>query len=189
MAYTPCAQNLGANIAIACATPPKPGFTGQGVLIDLGNVTPNIVVSGTNERILTSITLASGDKVAVVDNVWRDPFSGSQRALNVENGRAVFDLQLSMRVPLRSADAAKNIVEPLAKSHFIGIFPTVDNKFLVYGYYGKFQASEMTQNEGENGGDCVVTMASQEPFYVTELWDTDYATTKAIYDALVAKAF
>ena len=130
-----------------------------------------------------------GDKCAVVDNVWRDPFSGSQRALNVENGRPVYDLQLSMRVPLRSADASKNIVEPLAKSHFIGIFPTVDNKFLVYGYYGKFQASEMTQNEGENGGDCMVTMASQEPFYVTELWDTDYVTTKAIYDALVAKAF
>lgn len=189
MAYSPCAQNLGANIQQSCSNPSQPGFTGQGVLIDLGNVTPTVVVDGTNPRILTSIAVSGGAKVCVVDNVWKDPFSGSQRALNVENGRPAYDLTLSMRVPLRDADAALNIIEPLAKSRFLGVFPTVDNKFLVYGYYGKFQASEMTQNEGENGGDCVVTMSSQEPFYVTELLDTDYATTKVIYDALVAAAF
>lgn len=189
MAYTPCALNLAANIAQDCSNPPRPGFKGEGVLIDLGNVTPKVVVDAQNPRLLTSITLGESDHCAVVDNVWRDPFADSQRALNVENGRPVYDLTLSLRVPLRSAEAAAEIVEPLAKSTFLGIFPTIDNRFLVYGYYGKFQASEQTQNEGENGGDVVCTMSSQEPYFVTELLDTDYATTKTMYDALVAKAF
>lgn len=190
MAYTPCAQNLGANIQQDCNNPFRAGFTGEGVLIDLGAVTPAVVVDNTNPRVLTSIAITgANDHCAVVDNVWRDPFTDSSRALNTENGRPAYDLTLSMRVPLRDAASAKDIVEPLAKSHFLGVFPTIDNKFLVYGYYGKFQASEQTQNEGENGGDVVVTMTSQEPYFVTELLDTDYATTKAIYDALVAKAF
>lgn len=189
MAYTPCAANLAANIAQDCANPPRPGFTGEGVLIDLGNATITPVVDSNNPRIIKSLSIGASDKCCVVDNVWANPFADSSRALNIENGRAVYDLTLSVRIPLRSADAAMNIVEPLAKSRFIGIFPTVDNKFLVYGYYGKFQATEQTQNEDENGGDVVATMTSQEPYFCCELFDTDYATTKAMYDALVAKAF
>lgn len=172
-----------------CANPPRAGFKGDGVLIDLGNVSPTVTVDSSNPRILKSISLESGDKVAVVDNVWRDPFSGSARSMNSESGRVTYDNTIAMRVPVRSAEASAKIIEPLAKSHFLGIFPTIDGKFLVYGYYGKLQASEQTQNEGENGGDFAVTLSSNEPYAICELWDTDYATTKAVYDALVAKAF
>lgn len=189
MAYTPCAQNLGANIAADCANPPRAGFKGDGVLIDLGAVTPTYTIDSQNPRVFKSITLGSGDHCAAVDNVWRDPFSGSSRTLNAESGRVTFDNTIAMRIPVRTAEGSKNIVEPLAKSHFLGIFPTIDNRFLVYGYYGKFQASEITQNEGENGGDFAATLAENTPYAVCELWDTDYATTKAVYDALVAKAF
>lgn len=189
MAYTPCAQNLGANIAADCANPPRAGFTGEGILIDLGAVTPTTTVDSTNPRILKSISLGSGDHCAVVDNVWRDPFSGSARTMNAESGRVTYDDTLVLRIPARTAAVAKDVIEPLAKSHFLGVFPTVDNRFLVYGFYGKFQASEQSQNEGENGGDFSVTMSVNEPYAVVELWDTDYATTKTVYDALKAKAF
>lgn len=189
MAYTACANNLGANIAYDCANPPRPGFLGEGLLIDLGVVTPAVTLDSSNPRILKVITLESGDHVCVVDNVYRDPFSGSARTMNAESGRVTYDNTLSLRVPVRDAAASKDIIEPLAKSHFLGIFPTVDKKFLVYGWYGKFQASEQTQNEGENGGDFAVTMTTNEPYAVVELWDTDYATTKALYDGLKAKAF
>lgn len=189
MAYTPCANNLGANIQASCSNPPVAGFVGEGVLIDMNDVTLTATADGSNPRILTALSVASGDKVCVVDNVWRDPFTGSARTMNAENGRVMYDTTIALRVPDRSADGAKDVIEPLAKGRFLGVFPTIDNKFLVYGYYGKFQASEQTQNEGENGGDWAVTMQSSEPYAVVELKSTDYAATKAIYDALKAKAF
>lgn len=187
MAYTPCAATLGANIAVDCSNPPRAGFTGEGVLIDLGSVAPTIAVSSSNPRILTSVTVGSSDKVCVVDNLWRDSMQATITQ-NVENGRTTWDKTLPVRIPARSAAASKDIIEPLASSHFLGIFPTIDRKFIVLGYYGKFQASEDTQNEGENGGDFAATMSVNEPYAVVELLDTDYTTTKAIYDALVAKA-
>ena len=188
MAYTPCAANLGANIAVDCSNPPRAGFTGEGVLIDLGNVTPAVTVDSANPRILSAITLESGDKVCVVDNLWRDSMVATI-AQNVENGRTTWDKTLPVRIPERSAVISKNVIEPLASSHFLGIFPTVDQRFIVYGYYGKFQASENSQSEGENGGDFAATMSVNEPYAVVELKSTDYAATKAIYETLKAKAF
>lgn len=188
MAYTPCAATLGANIQMDCAKPMQPGFTGRGILIDKNDATITPTFDANNPRIFKNISIESGDKVCVVDNVWRNPFDGSSRALNVENGIPVYDLTLAVRIPLRSAAAAKDIVEPLAKSSFVGIFETVDGKYLVYGYYGTFQASEQTQNEGENGGAVVATMSTQEPYFCCELFDTDVATTKALFETLMASA-
>lgn len=158
-------------------------------MIDLGDVTPTITIDSSNPRILKSITLASGDKCAVIDNLTRDPFSGASRTLNVESGRPTYDISLPIRIPNVSAENAKQVVEPLAKSHFLVILPTTDQKFYVYGWYGKLQASEQTQTIADNGGDFLATLTSNEPYAVCELWDTDYATTKAVYDALIAKAF
>lgn len=189
MAYNPCAQFLGANIAPNCANQQKSEFTGMGVLIDLGNTNPVVTASADNPRILTDITLAENEHSAVVENLVRDPFSGAARTLNAESGRPSYDLTLPIRIPNVDADKAKDVVEPLAKSHFLGIFPTTDKKFLVYGYYGKFQASEQTMTIADNGGDALATMSSNEPYFYCELKASDYAATKAIYDALVAKAY
>lgn len=189
MAYTPCNKNLAANIQEDCSKPFVAGFIGEGVLIDLGVVTPEVAIDNANPRKFTSITIGESDHVCVVDNVWRDPFNGSSRTLDAETGRARYTNTLSLRVPGRSADISKDVVEPLASSYFLGIFPTVDKKFLVYGWYGKFQASEQTQNESDNGGDFANTLSETSPYAVCELWDTDYNTTKAIYDALKSKAF
>ena len=188
MAYTPCANALGANIQASCSNPPVAGFVGEGILLDKNNVTLTATADSQNPRIITALTIGSSDHACVVDNVWRDPFSGSARTMNAENGRIMYDSTLAMRVPHRSAANAKDVIEPLAKCDFIGIFPMVDGKYLVYGYYGKFQATEQTQNEGENGGDWAVTMQSSEPYAVVELIPTT-GTAKSVYDALKAKAF
>lgn len=188
MAYTSCIANLAANIAMDCSNPPRAGFTGEGVLIDLDAVTLTSAVDSDDPRIITNLAVGDSDSVAVVDNKWRDSMVATI-AQNTENGRTTYDKTLPIRIPARSAEASKNIVEPLGSSRFIGIFPTVDQRFILLGYYGKLQASEVTQSEGENGGDFAATLSVNEPFAVVELLDTDYATTKVIYDALVAKAF
>jgi hypothetical protein len=45
------------------------------------------------------------------------------------------------------------------------------------------------RNENENGGDIVVTMSCQEQYFETTFFDTDYATTKAAFEALMAQSF
>jgi len=189
MAYTPCSASLGGNIAIDCANPPKAGFTGEGLLIDLDNSTVTTVQDASNPRILTSIVVDAADHVCVVDNVWANPFDGATRTLNTENGRPSYDLSLPVRIPLRSADAAKDIVEPLAKNRLLGIFKMNDGKYLVYGFAGTLKATEITQSESENGGDAVATLTSSESWFVCELKGADDDATKAVYDALKAKAF
>lgn len=189
MAYTSCAAYLAANIAPDCANVQKSEFTGEGIMIDLGNVTPAVTINSSDPRILENITIESGDNVAVIDNLIRDPFSGASRTLNVEGGRPTYDISLPIRVPNVSAAVSKNVIEPLAKSHFLVILPTTDRKFFVYGWYGKLQASEQTQTIADNGGDCLATLTSNEPYFCCELFKSDYATTKAIYDALLAQAF
>lgn len=189
MAYTSCAASLGGNIAVDCSNPPKAGFTGEGLLIDLDQYTPTYVQDGSNPRILTSITLGSGEKVCVVDNVWSNPFDGASRTLSTENGRPKYNLSLPVRVPLRSADGAKNVIEPLAQSRLLGIFKMNDGRYLVYGFSGTMRATEQTQGEGENAGDWLVTLTSEENWAVCELKGADDATTKAVYDALKAAAY
>lgn len=188
MAYSPCANAIGANIAVDCSNPPRAGFVGEGVLINMDLLT-NFAVSNTDPRIITNLVVASPDNVCMVDNLWRESMMASV-ALNVENGRPTYDKQIPIRIPARSAAASRDIVEPLAGgARYIGVFPTNDNRFIVLGWYGKLQPSEITQNEGENGGDFVATLAVNEPYAVVELLDTDYTTTKGIYEALKARAF
>jgi hypothetical protein len=45
------------------------------------------------------------------------------------------------------------------------------------------------RNENENDGDIVVTMSCEEQFFEVTLFDTDYATTKAAFEALMAQSF
>ena len=190
MAYTSCAAGLGANIARDCAKPSNPGFTGEGLLIDLDAVTPTITQLTANPRVLTSVSVGAGDKVCVVDNVWINPFDGSANALNTENGRPKYDKTVIVRVPANTAAAAKDIIEPMAQRRLLGIFKMNDGRYLVYGFAGTMKASEQTQNEGENGGDWAVTLTSSEDWAVCELIsDSSVQSTADIYDALKAKAY
>lgn len=189
MAYTACAANLGANIAPDCAAVQKSEYVGEGVMIDLVAVNPSVTADSSNPRVLTNIVVESGDKVAVVDNLIRDPFSGASRTMNVESGVPTFDISIPIRVPNISAAVAKEVIEPLAKSHFLLILPTTDKKFFVFGMYGKLQASEVSHTLADNGGAALATMTSNEPYFCCELKSTDYAATKAIYDALKAHSF
>ena len=50
-------------------------------------------------------------------------------------------------------------------------------------------ADGIMRNENENGGDIVVTMSTQEQYFEVTFFDTDYATTKAAFETLMASAF
>lgn len=196
MAYTSCASKIAGNIAKDCAHPLVDGYTGRGVLIPVDS-NPTIVVSAENPRTLTSITLAQAGKLAVIDNVWRDAFSGSGTQSSADSGRTKYTKTFVFRVPLRGSDVSKDIVEPLADAP-LGYIAVLEKKdkvgngsFEVVGYLQGLTANAdgIVRNEGENGGDISVTMSCMEDYFEVTMFDTDYQTTKTAFDALLQKGF
>ena len=102
MAYSSCAGALAANIAKDCRHQMAGGYTGRGLLIPLSN-TLTFAVNVSNPRIITSISMASGEKLAVIDNVWPTAFDGSSTQSNADDGRTAYGKAVSFRIPLRGA--------------------------------------------------------------------------------------
>ena len=196
MAYASCAGSLAANIAKDCAHPMAGGYTGRGLLIPLTN-TLTFSVSGTNPRIITGITMAVGDKLAVIDNVWPSSFNGSQTQSNADAGRMMYSKTFTFRIPLRGADVSKDIVEPLAEAPlgYIAVLEKKDRRgdgsyeIIGYGQGLTANADGIMRNENENGGDIVVTMSTSEQYFEVTLYDTNYATTKSAFETLMNSAY
>lgn len=194
MAYVSCAAEVAANIAQNCAQPQVGGYTGEGIYIPkafVGTVTRD----ASNPRIVTDIQLTTGKSVVAIDNVMENPFDGSSTTSNTESGWGTFDKSVAVRIPLRGGKVAQDIIEPLLRSAQGGvlILPKRDQRgdgsFEVIGLEKGVKASEITRNEGENNGDWSATLQTQEYYAETVLFDTDYQTTRAKYDALLAKSY
>ena len=196
LAYASCAGSLAANIAKDCAHPMVGGYTGRGLLIPLTN-SLTFAVDGTNPRIITGITMGAGEKLAVIDNVWPSAFNDSNTQSNADNGRLVYGKTFAFRIPLRGAGISKNIVEPLADAP-LGYLAVLEKKDRVgdgsyeivgYGQGLTVNPDGIMRNENENGGDIVVTMSCEEQYFEVTFFDTNYATTKAAFETLMASSF
>lgn len=193
MAYTPCAASVAANIAIDCENPIENGYTGRAVLIPY-EYAPTIVTDADNTRKVKSITLSSGQKFIAVNNVFTDPFTGSNKASNADSGRRKYGKTFAFRVPRRGADTAKEIIEPLANSAlgFIAVVEkkdkTNDGSYEIIGLNSPLyvNADGLSQDESANGGDISVTMSSIESKWENTFVGTDstYATAKTAFDEM-----
>ena len=195
MAYSSCAGSLAANIAKDCAHPMAGGYTGRGLLIPLTN-TLTFAVDASNPRIITGISMGAGEKLAVIDNVWPSAFNESNTQSNADGGRPKYAKTFAFRIPLRGAGTSKNIVEPLMESPlgYIAVLEKKDRvgdgsyEIIGYGQGLTVNPDGIMRNENENDGDIVVTMSCNEQYFEVTLFDTDYATTKAAFETLMANS-
>lgn len=191
MAYNPCTASIAMNIVANCEKPNVGGYTGRAVLIPV-DANPTIVVDEDNDHILTSITLPEGVKSIAVNNVFAEPFTGSNTASQADSGRTSYTKTLAVRIPLRGGQVSKDIVEPLSQNA-LGYIMIAEKKdrvgdgsYEVIGYLNglKANADGVTRDELANGGDIVATLSTVEPFFEVTLFDTDYQTTKAMFETL-----
>ena len=192
-----CVSNIAGNIGLDCQNPIEGGYTGRGVLIPMEAV-PVLTKDVQNPRIISAIALASGAKVVAVDNEGSAPFDGSSTTGNADAGFTKFVKVISVRMPERGAAFAETVVEPLVKSGrgFIGIFEKVDRvgdgSFEVIGAQSPLKVTDpstVTRQENANGGAWVANLQSSELYAESVLFDTDYATTLAKFEALLASSF
>lgn len=197
MAYASCAATISDNIAKDCDKPLVPGYTGRGVLIDLsGN--PTITQSGTNPRTITAVALGTGVKCAVIDNSFGgQPLNGTNVQSNTDDGMMKYRKTVVVQIPQRGSEISKAVVEPMSQNP-LGYMAILEKKdrsgngsFEVVGFEQGLTANEdgITRNEYENGGCTVATLSCNESMYEYAFFDTDYETTKAAFDALVALGF
>ena len=197
MAYQSCAGVVAASIQQNCESPLVGGYTGRAILIDLANTNPTWTVDSNNPRIITGVTLGTGEKFIMVDNVWADPFNGSNTASTSDNGRTSYTKTFSFHIPKRGAAVSQDFVEPLMASPlgFAAILEKQDRvgdgSYEIVGYKKGLtvNADGIQRNELENGGDIVVTMSTNEPWFEEVLFATDYATTKAAFDAMLDNTY
>jgi hypothetical protein len=192
-----CVSNIAGNIGLDCQNPIEGGYTGRGVLIPMEAV-PVLTKDAQNPRIISAIALASGAKVVAVDNEGSAPFDGSSTTGNADAGFTKFVKVISVRMPERGAEFAKDVIEPLVKSGrgFIGIFEKVDRvgdgSFELIGAQSPLKVTDpstVTRQESANGGAWVANLQSTELYAESVLFDTDYATTLAKFEELLATSF
>ena len=192
-----CVSTIAGNIGLNCEHPIEGGYTGRGVLIPMES-NPVLTRDATNPRIIKSITLAESAKVCVVDNAGTAPFDGSSTTGNNDAGFPKFTKAMALRILARGADASKDVIEPLVKSGrgFIGIFEKVDQvgdgSFEVIGAQSPLKCADpatFTRSETANGGAWSGTLQCSEHWAELVLFDTDYETSLAAFEALLAKGF
>ena len=192
-----CVGNIAGNIGLNCESPIEGGYTGRGVLIPMEAV-PVLTKNAQNPRIIEEIAIASGAKVVSVDNEGSVPFDGSSTTGNNDAGYVKFTKVIAVRMPERGADFAAKVIEPLVKSGrgFIGIFEKVDRvgdgSFEVIGAQSPLKVVDpatVTRTETANGGAWLANLQSSEVYAESVLFDTNYATTLAAFEALLALAF
>lgn len=192
-----CVSTIAGNIGLDCEHPIEGGYTGRGVLIPMES-NPVLTRDAENPRIIKSVTLAENAKVCVVDNAGAAPFDGSSTTGNNDAGFPKFTKAMALRILARGAKASKDVIEPLVKSGrgFIGIFEKVDQlgdgSFEVIGAQSPLKCADpatFTRSETANGGAWSGTLQCSEHWAELVLFDTDYETSLAAFEALLAKGF
>lgn len=192
-----CVSSIAGNIGLNCDHPIEGGYTGRGVLIPMES-NPVLTRDAENPRIIKSVTLAENAKVCVVDNAGAAPFDGSSTTGNNDAGFPKFTKAMALRILARGAKASKDVIEPLVKSGrgFIGIFEKVDQvgdgSFEVIGAQSPLKCADpatFTRSETANGGAWSGTLQCSEHWAELVLFDTDYETSLAAFEALLAKGF
>lgn len=189
--FTPCLGVISANIDEDCDNPRIIGYEDTALIINRSDIDwTGVTYNATNPRIVEALALISMKKPYAIYNprLADASFNGTQTALNADTRHYTKTLQFYYKGI--GADAAANVVEPLAKGEYVVILQRKDHSghgsFQIFGLQNGIYATEQVQDEAT--GYWLMTMAIDEPFAETELFKTDYAASKALFDALVAQA-
>lgn len=194
MAFTPCTTaGLTTNIATDCDEPRIKGYEQIGLLILKSDIDLTATtVSGSNARIIDNLALIEGKTAAVVYNSKKNPlpFNGTSTTYNRDVDQ--YDKVAQFYYEGIGGASAIGVVEPLKDGDYLLILERKHKTtagagtFQVFGWQKGLSAGNEggAQVQDEETGYWLMTMTTQEPYAEIEWLDTNYATTKAAFDAL-----
>lgn len=194
-----CVNDIAGSIGLNCEKPIEGGYTGRAVLIPIGTDGLVLTRNAQNPRIISNIAFDAAAKLVKADNEgMATPFEGSNSTGNSDAGFTKFVKAIAIRIPQRGAQFAAEVLEPLVKSGrgFIGVFEKTDTvgdgSFEVIGSGSPMKVADpstVTRDENANGGAWSATLQSSEYYAECTLFDTDYATSLAKFEALLAACY
>ena len=194
-----CFDVISKSVLQNCTAQEAAGFTGRAVILQwIDN--PTITVSATNSNMITSIELPALKKGIEVDNAnFIDPFSGSNYTANTDDGSRKILKSFTFKVPLRGSEVSRKLLEGMFFDNFGGsgaivVAEKIVNgvgKYSVIGYKSPFLINQdgLKQDEYADGAAFILTGSCKERAIEVELFDTDIATTKTAFEALLDNCY
>lgn len=187
--FTPCIGLLASSVTQDCDNPRIAGYEDVALIFNRSDIDwTAVTVDAQNSRIVTGITMVSGKKPFVVYNpkMANLPFNGTNSVFASDVDR--YTKQVMFYYKGIGGDASKDVIEPLKSGQFMMILQRKDHigdgSFQLIGYQSGLTASAQELNEEQ--GYWSMTMEASEPSAEVSFFDTDYVTTKAAFDTLLA---
>lgn len=189
MSFTPCIGTLGASITQDCNNPRIAGYENVALIFNRSDIDWSAVTTdASNSRIVKTLTTVTGAKPFVIYNprVNPLPFNGSNTAFEQDTDR--YTKQVQFYFEGIGGEASKDVIEPLKSGQYVILLQRKDHRgdgsFQLVGYQSGLTATAQEQNE--DNGYWLITMETSEPSAEVSYFNTDYATTKAAFDTLLA---
>ena len=188
-AFTPCLGVISENISQDCDNPRVAGYEDIAIILNRSDIDWTAVTyDAANKRIVKTVAPATGKKPYVVYNprVTPAPFNGTNATFDGDNNR--YNKTVQFYYEGIGGAAAMNVVEPLKAGSFVMLLQRKDHRgdgsFQLIGFESGLKATAQVLDE--ETGYWLMTMTTNEPSADISFFDTDYATTKAAFDALLA---
>lgn len=188
-----CATKLTVDMLFDCADAPKKGIDGgKAVLINWDDI--DFASSTVVDSIITDLVLKSG--TAGFSFTWYKDLASSNSTFAPSTEDVDGWLQSFLgRMATTTAEHADRANE-MKNGRFIVVYESkykgvdMDDAFKVRGWDSGLKLAEMTENTLETSGSILFNLATEEgdvekyPYQI--FLETDYATSKATFDALFA---
>lgn len=188
-AFTPCMGVVTANLDTDCENPRVSGYEDVALLFNRSDIDwAAVTTDAANPRIVKTLAVKNGAKPYVVYNprVNPAPFNGTNSTFEQDANRYTKTVQFYYEGI--GGAASMNVVEPLKAGSYIILLQRKDHRgdgsFQLIGYQAGVKATAQVQDE--ETGYWLMTMTGSESFADVAFFNTDYATTKAAFDALLA---
>lgn len=196
-----CDYLIKQDIIPSCEDPIVPGVEQRGIIINRADIDfATTAFNSSRANVIETLALKSGKKAYQVIMYGNSPFTGTQTALEVGTYRNTFTNTVSLVVLDNGPDVCSGVIDGLANGEYVVILENkykANNKadnpgdaaFQVFGWYQGLKASEITNekySEDTDGGWLVNLQETNAPKAGLFFYKTDYETTSAAIDSLVA---
>ena len=190
-----CESIISKDIAFSCDELATMGLESDGIIMNRGDIDfAQTVFDQTNPNIIKTLVLKSGKRAYEVVQAGNTPFTGTQSALEVGTYRNTFTHTVSFVVLANDPSTSHDFIDGLSNGTFVAILRNKhkggnngDGEYQIYGYSQGLVANEITNDkysEDTDGGWLVNLQETGSRFSAMFLFDTDAATTEALYESL-----